>query len=385
MADEEYSEVTSQSWFSRLGSSLKGIITGIILLLVSVILLFWNEGRAVRRYQALKEGARSVISVKADNVDPSNEGKLVHVSGVAATSETLTDPDFDISENAIKLRRTVKMYQWEEEERSETKKKLGGGEETKKTYSYKKAWSSDLIDSSNFKKPEGHQNPAGFPYSETTFTAQNVSLGAFTLSPGLVEQISSFEALQVRGENQPDEGEDAKSRKPYQGGYYIGKDPASPEIGDAIVSFSVVRPGNISIVSGQRGQSFAPYQLESGEVIELLEPGIHSADAMFKQAQSSNAMLTWILRLAGFVLMFVGFGMIFKIISVIGDVIPLLGDLLSVGTGLVALLLSLVISLVTVAVAWLFYRPIIGILLLVLAGGVIYLIRKKMKKTVPVQ
>lgn len=39
-----YTETTTQSWGSRLGDSLKGIIVGIILFIVSFPLLFWNEG-----------------------------------------------------------------------------------------------------------------------------------------------------------------------------------------------------------------------------------------------------------------------------------------------------------------------------------------------------
>ena len=390
MADEEFSEVTSRSWFSRIGDSLKGIIVGVVLVIVSIGVLFWNEGRAVRRYQALKEGAGSVISVKSDSVDPSNDGRLVHMSGLATTGETLTDPDFGISENVIKLRRTVEMYQWEEEKNSETRKKLGGGEEIKTTYSYKKSWSSSLIDSSGFKKQEGHENPAGFPHESITITAKSVSVGAFALSPGLIEMLSSYEPLQARAEDIQAEktenvgGHDVQSpKKPFQGGYYIGKDPAHPEIGDAKVSFSVVRPANVSVVSRQRGESFEPYQLESGETIELLENGTLSADSMFKQAQSANSTLTWILRFVGFFMMLIGFGMILKIISVIGDVLPLLGDLLSVGTGLISLLVSVLISLVTIAVAWLFYRPLLGVLLLLAAFGVAYLIRQKMRKPAP--
>lgn len=375
MADEEYTEVTSTSWFSRIANSLKGILIGVVLILISIVLLFWNEGRTVRRYQALKEGANAVISVRSDTVDSSNEGKLVHLIGMAATTETLTDSDFGVSENAIKLSRSVEMYQWEQEEKSETRKKLGGGEETTTTYSYKKDWSSDLIDSSDFKKPEGHENPGAFPYKSAIYTAKNVTLGAFTLSPGIIDQIGTLEPIQITAKGEVEEGRP----RPFQGGYYIGKDPAHPEIGDTKITFSVVRPQEISVISGQSGNTLEPYQLESDEVIELVQSGKHTAKAMFKQAQSANKVLTWILRLAGFVLMLVGFSMIFKIISVLGDIVPFVGDLLGVGTGLISLLLTVVISLITIAIAWLVYRPVIGIMLLVLAGGAIYLIRRKMK------
>ena len=55
-------EVTEESWFSRLGGAFKGILTGIVLFILAIPLLFWNEGRAVRRAAALKQGAASVVS-----------------------------------------------------------------------------------------------------------------------------------------------------------------------------------------------------------------------------------------------------------------------------------------------------------------------------------
>ncbi|WP_339136467.1 MAG: hypothetical protein WGN25_01115 [Candidatus Electrothrix sp. GW3-4] len=56
MSDDSYTEVTNQSWFSRIGGAIKGIIFGFILFIIAFPLLFWNEGRAVKTYKTLKEG-----------------------------------------------------------------------------------------------------------------------------------------------------------------------------------------------------------------------------------------------------------------------------------------------------------------------------------------
>ena len=55
MSDENdsYTEVTSTSWFSRLGDSFKGIGTGFLLIIAATALLWWNEGRTVRTGDAL--------------------------------------------------------------------------------------------------------------------------------------------------------------------------------------------------------------------------------------------------------------------------------------------------------------------------------------------
>ena len=58
-------------------------------------------------------------------------------------------------------------------------------------------------------------------------------------------------------------------------------DPSDPEVGDVRVSFEAVMPAVVSIVSQQRGDSFMPYVVKTGEV-ELLEYGEASAAAMFR-------------------------------------------------------------------------------------------------------
>ena len=57
MSDENdsYTEVTSTSWFSRLGDSFKGIGTGFLLIIAATALLWWNEGRTVRTGDAIVE------------------------------------------------------------------------------------------------------------------------------------------------------------------------------------------------------------------------------------------------------------------------------------------------------------------------------------------
>src|ERR1700719_4693336 len=118
-------EVTSQSWFGRIGESIKSFLFGLALFVAAFPVLFMNEGRAVKTEKSLKEGAGAVISVDSGRVDAVNDQKLVHMSGRAKTEETLADSDFQISANAIKLRRHVEMYQWEEKKESKTQKKLG--------------------------------------------------------------------------------------------------------------------------------------------------------------------------------------------------------------------------------------------------------------------
>jgi len=75
--------------------------------------------------------------------------------------------------------------------------------------------------------------------------------------------------------------------------------------------------------------------------------------------------------------------MIFKPLSVVADVVPFIGSIVGMGTGIVAFALSAPLSLVTIAVAWIFYRPILGVALLVVGIGVfvsIFVMAKKRKQ-----
>jgi hypothetical protein len=494
MADS-FQVVKNQSWGGRILESIKGILVGILLIGLSIAGLFWNEGRAVRRERALNEGQGIVVSVEAGKVEPANDGKLVHLSGEAETEEVLRDPDFSVSANAIKLLRTAKMYQWEEEEERETKSNTGGSETTTITYNYRKAWSEQLIDSKRFAKPEGHENPVSMPYESKLFTATKVGLGAFELGEGLVGKLNNFQPLAVElppsaslgltpsagsgqvpsaapasapvviapSEPVPQEPPQAESTsvpeplpetpaateapppsaqpapadvppdappsgnpgspavplatnlvtgltdfnvvaerlpaeeppslvpdilepieparlavggldpapaalKAHQGGYYIGGNPAAPEIGDVQVSFEIVPASTVSVIARQSGGKLTPYSTTGGEPLEELRLGVLTAEEMFQKALQENVLFTWILRVAGCLVMCIGFTLLFRPLAVLADVVPLLGSLVGIGAFLISLLLSLTLSALTIAVAWLFYRPLIGIALLVVGG-----------------
>ncbi|HYU33683.1 MAG TPA: TMEM43 family protein [Thermoanaerobaculia bacterium] len=373
---------SSQSWFSRLMDSIKSVLVGLALFVVAFPVLFWNEGRAVRTARSLEEGAGSVVSVPADQVNAGNEGKLVHLTGPVSTQGELTDPDFGVHAQGVKLVRHVDMYQWKQQEKSEKRKKLGGGEETVTTYTYSKDWSSEPIDSSSFQESNGHQNPGSFPVEASTEVADPVEVGAFTLSTEQVDQLNDGKDLPVTEAMLQEVPEPLGSQvKVSDGRFYMGENPASPQVGDVRISFQVVNPATVSLIGVQTGKSFAAYQAKAGDTILLVDEGTHTAPEMFQAAQSRNTVLTWIVRAGGFLMMFIGLLAVFKPISVFGDVIPLVGTMLGAGLGVFSFLLSFALSIFTIAVAWIFYRPILGIVLLALAlGGLLWLVSLGRKK-----
>ena len=376
---DTYTEVTHESWFSRLRGAFKGVIFGFLLVLLGFWLLFKNEGRAVERYKTLKEGGASVVSVDSGAIDPAYEGQLVHTSGLAETPDFLTDQDFAVTADAVHLERKVEMYQWRQSEQREQRNKLGGGTETVTTYSYSKTWSEEHIPSSSFKQPEGHHNPGPPPFASRTFTAPEVTLGAFRLSPGLISSMRGYQPLPVTSLGLLPAGLRPNARL-HQGAIYLGDNPASPRVGDLRITFRYVEPDMISVVAAQRGVGLEPYRASAGGTIELLATGYAAADSMIETAQEANRMLTWLLRGAGFLLVWLGLRTIFKPLSVVADVVPAFGRLVAAGTGSVAFMIAACLSFCIIAVAWIYYRPWLAILLLAAAGAAVFAIARALKK-----
>ena len=370
---DEYTEVSVESWGSRIGGSLGGIIFGIILMLGAFAILWWNEGRAVKTAKSLKEGSGAVVAITADKIDAANEGKLVHLSGLATTDETISDPVFNVSGKAITLRRSVEMYQWKETRQEKKEKKTGGKEVTTTTYSYSKNWSSTLIDSSMFKRPGGHRNPGAMRYENQTFAASMVTLGAFTLPLNLARNISGTQQIPATDSHIP--ADLSSNAQVYDGRIYVGLNPAAPKVGDVRISHEMVKPQTVSIIAKQVGTSFEPYRTSAGNDISMLRMGTHSPESMFEAAISGNALLTWVLRVIGFVIMFIGFKLILGPLVVLADVVPIVGAFVGVGTSIVSFLVAVPLTLITVAIAWVFYRPVLGVILLAAAAASIVAIK----------
>ena len=377
---------TTESWGSRLGSSLRGIVVGLALFVAGFPVLFWNEGNSVKTAKAIDEGEGACVSLDTnETVDPDMNGRLVHVTGKADTTDVLTDDDFGVSVTAINLKRKVEMYQWVEDSRTTEKKNLGGSVTTTTTYTYKKAWVEGAIDSGSFHEA-GHDNPGALEFEETEAYAQNVSFGAFRLNKNQIESIGGSQAyrfpagwtsrvdrVQIQGQTLFVPNAETRNNK------LNNRDVASqPRIGDMRVTFSVVLPHDVSIIAKQHGDTFVPYTAKNGKKLSYVHSGVADADEMFATARSNNAFITWLIRLAGFLLMFFGLSAVLKPLSVLADVLPILGDIVGIGTGIVAGLVAIVCALVTIAVAWLFYRPVLGIALLAAAGFFVWkLIQKK--------
>ena len=132
-----YTKTESKNWFTRLKESVSGVIAGIVLIAIGTWLLWWNEEDTFKTAGAIGEAELVTQEVQdISRVDPALEGKVIHAIGYADTKDVVKDSLFGVEANAINIERKAEFYQWEEHEHTETRKKLGGGEETVTTYTY---------------------------------------------------------------------------------------------------------------------------------------------------------------------------------------------------------------------------------------------------------
>jgi hypothetical protein len=380
-------ETSSQGWFSRIMESIKGVLFGLVMVVAAFPILFVNEGCAVKVARGLSEGRGQVVTGASGQVNPALEGKLVHMTGVASSKNGVTDAVLGItSPGAIRLERLVEMYQWVEKTETKKEKKLGGKEETTKTTTYVKEWSSSEVSSQDFKikEKDGERviNPP-MTMKGGSVVANDVTLGAHTLTEGLVSQLTGGTPVVIDAAAIARLPESIRGQASiHDGGIYVG-DPASPKVGDLRIKLLKTDAADVSVVAKQSGNALGPWQTSQGTTIAMLVKGTKTADEMFSAAESANVTRTWIVRLLGFLCMLIGFGMIFKPLSVVADVVPFIGSVVGMGTGIVAFALSAPLSLVTIAVAWIFYRPILGVALLVVGIGIfvgIFVMAKKRKQ-----
>ncbi|WP_377291568.1 TMEM43 family protein [Rhizobium sp. SG2393] len=367
-----FTETTHTSWFTRLKNGVIGIVVGLIIAVGMIVLLAWNEGRSVKTYRSLVEGAGLVVSVASDTVDPANEGKLIHISGKVVPDGTPEDSVFAVSaEGAAGLRRDVEMYQWVEESRSETKKTLGGGEETVTTYSYKKDWQSRPVDSSNFREGDGHSNPP-MPFESERFTISSAHVGAFVVDGETIANLGTTKQIAVSPDLVRKIEETIAVGMPVSSDgktLFVSNNRNAPAIGDLRIRFDRIDTGEASLIAAQSGNGLKPFNTSNGRSLFLSQAGIVGAAEMFDAAQSENTLITWLIRLGGLIGLYIGFSLSFSILGVIADVIPFVGSIVRFGTGLIAFALTLIIGPTVIALAWFAYRPLLSLGLI--AGGIV--------------
>ncbi|GAA6108518.1 transmembrane protein 43 isoform X3 [Tachysurus ichikawai] len=263
------------------------------------------------------------------------------------------------------------MYQWVEYQESRDYQE-NGETKTETTYSYNTEWKSEIINSRNFDEEIGHVNPSAMAVESVTVVAPDVWVGHFSLSKGLIDQINNFQTLSLNALPFTD-----PFLTVYQDYFYHTANPRRPEVGDVRVSFSYAGlsgedsfPGpaqKVSVVAMQKEDKLMPFKTKSGDTLEIIYLEELTPEEVFAREQQYNVMKTWSLRAGGWLLMFIGINLTMRIFYTLVDWVPVLRELVSVGVKLFAVCVSCSLSLLTISLGWLFYRPLVGTLIAAVA------------------
>lgn len=161
---------------------------------------------------------------------------------------------------------------------------------------------------------------------------------------------------------------------------------SQPRIGDIRVSISTKQPYKQASIMGKvinadaslftfdmykdekcNGKGFLEIEGSSGQPIQK--------DVLIQQSQDSADFSKWLLRIGAFLLIWFGLHLIAAPIAVIPEFIPCIGGFISdlVGCMLCCFtcLCASVVFMVIFAVSWVYFRPVLGIGLLVASGVVL--------------
>ncbi len=421
-----YQETTTTSYGQQVGGSIKGLFSGLIFIILGTVLLWWNEGRAVKTADMLGEAQKAVVEVAdVSKVDPGLNGKLIHATAVATTTDSVSDSQFGVGvAGALRVTRSVEFYQWKEESQTTTKEKVGGTKEETTTYTYKKDWTSNPVNSQKFKDPQ-YQN-ANFVLlnvKSQSFQAQNVTFGAYKMPPSMVGSIHASEGInikfdskelaeynrsikglkekdyanvaqpkatadsaqaatqQVAADSARTVNDDTRFAYVHESGneLYLGRNPQQPEVGDVRITFTKTMPREVTVVAQVNGGSFGPFVASNGKEFTNVSDGNVPVNQIFQKEKDSNSTITWLLRLVGLLIVVGGFKSMFSLMYMLFKFLPFLANIVEMGVSIVSGVLGFGWSLIVIAVAWMFYRPLLSISLLVIVAAVIFFVWKRGK------
>jgi len=356
--------------FNIRGSRRGGGLFGLLLVVGMIVLLFWNEGRSVTRLDTIAAGRDRVVTADAGQVDPRNEGGLVHVVGRAEPLEPITDSTFGLTASALKLERTVEMYQWRETRRTR---------DDQTYYEYDRVWSERPISSSGFHR-SGYDNPGTMLWRSRTFYAP-VRLDDFRIGQPLLERLGGGERIAPP----PPQAQPPQIRANFRevgDTLYTGR-PNDPQVGDYRVRFTEVPAQTVTVLARQSNGTLLPYTVEeTGGTLAMIEPGDLTPAAMFDLAVSRNTMMTWGIRLGGTFGMFLGFAMA---LGSIAAWVPIFRNVARGIATLISAVLAVAISVVVIAIGWFWYRPVFSLVLIGAAIAALIGLRVFLRRREPAQ
>lgn len=336
-------------------------ILGFIILIASIFALFINEHNYVNAIKIANFAEKNAIIVSPKDLNPSNDNKLIFTNGSAYSQELLTDSIVRIP-NAIALFRDTEIYQWEEIRKHRDNNKI--------SYTYRKTWSKNLINSDNFES-SAYKNPKKMKYEPKNIYAHNIGLGKFYLSEEIIKNINSISKITQLPYN--------SNFKIYNGFYFTGNDYDNPKIGDQKLSYSYIPSGiKLSIIAKQSGNHLENMNSKYGD-FSIVMNGEKDLKTMISDYKKNLTNNTWLIRGISLLFLFLGLNLIIQPIVNLGNTIPILGELTQMAAFASTLIITIALGTLIISLAWLLFRPEIAIPLIIISILTIISLKKRKK------
>jgi hypothetical protein len=297
------------------------------------------------------------------------------------------------------------------------------GEEVNGKRTYNTAYKTNLVWRAEARYTYQNKNFVVCQHEDARQYAQNVSFGAYKLTEGQIHSISGIQpfvptftdeqmkrwntetAQKIRtmgtntaittsslADTAPATANDSTATASVSRDYdyvhlrdnvlYYGANPSSPQLGDVRVTFTKVMPAQVTIIATVTGNTFKPFKAENGKTFSTLVMGQKSVDEIYQSEHDTNSMMLWLLRIVGIAIVIGGLKTTFGIFETLMKILPFLANIVGFGVGLVCTIVGTVWSLLVIAIAWIAYRPVLGITILVVAGGILsfFVYRGRQKK-----
>ncbi|XP_074110843.1 transmembrane protein 43 [Cotesia typhae] len=345
----------SPTIIEQLKKSWLTAIIGCILCAVGTCLLFWNEGRAASVAQSLNEALEQVAIIDdLWSIPTEYEGRLVHISGQLWIDEPLTEPDYGVIIESVKLKRRVQVYQWIEIEEDRV---YGGEVQEDKNYYYTTEWKDKLVDSDQFYIRTGHENPKQVPIKSQIQIANQVKIGSVALGLDLKKKFTDF--IEITSDQRPERTD----IKMHAGLYYHSADLWNPRVGDIRILFSYAgKAGEVYTVIGKLiDGTIVPFFTSQGDEILLQRKHQITVDRMFHLEHVHNYWRTWVIRALGWLILFASATCLANILRILIQNSSFLCGIIAIDS--LTISVSMSISLLIIGFAWMWYRPVVALCL----------------------
>lgn len=367
-------------------SPSSGLVAGFI----GMLLLLCSEGYLLRQQASLSQGLRAVVDI--DKYSAKNDGALVHVTGELKGDVPLVDEVFGFSEpGALRLSRSVEVYQWTERATRTTEQDSETGMERQVVhYTYTKTWSPKIINSAIFHEPVGHENPMAMPFDAATQKQDSIKLNGFDV-PGAMTESLPLASIRTTPSLDSITNQELRSKAVVsQGGFFIGANLNEPIVGDARVIFRAVPQQTVSVVAQQSGSTFTKYKTKQGGSIFVLSRGQQAAEAQISAGAADEVAGAWFGRIVGIIFGFFCSFIMFSVMSNglmgLARFLPIIGHILGSIGSFVSFALALVWTYCAVQLVWLFHSAVAaGIVMMSVMGLMsVGLYKLELKKGKPV-